>query len=232
MMRVVITGSNRGIGLALVRACLARGDTVFAACRRPEKARYLRALADEPGGDRLHLLPLDVTDAAQIAACVQAVSAQTDGLDLLINNAAINPPGQTWQEITAETFLDVLAVNTVAPLLVARSFVDLLAAGNQPKIANISSGAGSFSRGGSGHYGYRSSKAALNMVTHMMAADLQARGIAAVTINPGWVKTDMGGPGASLEPAESARGVLAVIDALTLETSGRFMNWDGSAHAW
>lgn len=235
MIRYLITGSNRGIGLALVRA-LAADDSarVFAACRQPAQADALNALAGAHP-DRITVVPLDVTDRASIAAAATAVAAQVEGLDVLINNAAINPPAhsQTLASLTADRMLTIFQVNSVAPLMVVQAFVDLLRAGQHPRIVNISSGMGSMqdtTAGGS--YGYRASKAALNMVTRTLAADLRGDGVVTITMNPGWVKTDMGGPGARLEPAESAAGVLRVIAGLTAADNGRFFNWDGTPHPW
>ncbi len=235
MQRYLITGANRGIGLALVKALAGQESArIFATCRKPPAAAALNALADSHP-DRVTVLPLDVTDGASITAAAEAVAAQVDGLDVLINNAGINPPAhyQTLASMAADRMLSILQVNSVAPLMVVQALADLLRAGQNPRIANISSGMGSMADTTSGgHYGYRTSKAALNMVTRILAADLRGDGIVAVTINPGWVKTDMGGPGASLEPAQSAAGVLSVIAGLTSADSGRFFNWDGTPHPW
>jgi NAD(P)-dependent dehydrogenase (short-subunit alcohol dehydrogenase family) len=117
--------------------------------------------------------------------------------------------------------------------VVAQSFLALLRAGTNPRIVNISSGSGSLTRRTEGgEYSYAASKAALNMVTRVLAGNMRGEGITAVMISPGWVKTDMGGPNARLEPAESARGLLSVIDGLTPADSGRFLSYDGSELPW
>ncbi len=209
-MRFFITGTNRGIGLALVRACLARGDTVFAACRQPQAAAELGALR-ERHPERLAVLPLDV----------------------LVNNAAIRPVGERPGSLDADALLRAYAVNSVGPLMVAQRFLDLLRGGERPVIVNVTSQLGSLARKRSGgDYTYNSSKAALNMLTRALAHDVRPLGIIAIMIHPGWVQTDMGGSGAPLTPEESAQGMLDVIDGLTMDDTARFLQWDGSELPW
>ncbi|MBC8170973.1 MAG: SDR family NAD(P)-dependent oxidoreductase, partial [Anaerolineae bacterium] len=145
MVRVLITGANRGIGLELVRQYLQQANSqVFAACRQPDQATALHQLAAEYPA-RLQIIPLEVTDTASRQQAVQMVSQHTNALDVLINNAAINPPdrAQTLQGIETESLLHVLHVNSVAPLMVTQVFVELLKRGNQPCLINISSERGS-----------------------------------------------------------------------------------------
>ncbi len=229
----MITGANRGIGLALVREYLRHPEVqLFAACCRPDAAHDLQALsADHP--DRLVVLPLEVTDPEAVSAVAAAVAARTDGLDALINNAGINPPGQSLAEIDTETMLHVLHVNTVAPLMVTKVFLRLLEGGVSPRVVNVSSIMGSLSHtSGGGYYAYRTSKAALNMVTRIMAGDLRARGITVICLHPGWVRTDMGGGGAPLSPEESAQGIVRVISRLSPADSGHFLQWNGEELPW
>lgn len=224
-MRVLITGANRGIGLELVRQYALRDDvTVFAACRRTSDE--LEALAS----DRVIIVPLDVTDAESIQQSVNCVMGH---LDVLINNAGINRPNQALSVIQPETMLEIFNVNTVAPLMVTRAYLDLLKKSENPRLVNISSSMGSLDdRTYGGSYAYSTSKAALNMVTRGLAADLRSTGITVLTLDPGWVQTDMGGDGAPLTPPESALGIIKVIDGLTAKDSGTFLRWDGSVHAW
>lgn len=238
MQRVLVTGAGRGIGLEVTRQYAERGDQVLAGCRNIGSAPDLRALA-ERHGDRVTVLPLDVTDNASIAASVRRAHAAVDGLDVLINNAAINPgdvtvEGPDGQHVIDGTRMeDILRVNVVAPLVVAQSFLALLHAGTHPRVVNISSGAGSLTDTTSGgDYAYATSKAALNMVTRTFAFNAQGEGITAVMIDPGWVRTDMGGTSADLEPEESARGLLTVIDGLTPRDAGRYLRYDGSELPW
>lgn len=233
MTTILITGANRGIGLELVRQYLDRPDIrILATCRQPEQAAALQTLAQKQP-DRVIIVPLDVSDPASVQTAAQLVAAQTDALDVLINNAGINRPGseQTLTTMDADVMTHILRVNTVGPLLVVQAFVDLLA--DNAKILNVSSQMGAFTAGlPSGSYGYRASKAGLNMITRCMASDLGPRGITTITLHPGWVQTDMGGPNASITTQESAAGLIALADRITPKDNGDFFNWNGEHHVW
>jgi len=234
MRRVMVTGGNRGLGLEFVRQCLARGDLVFAGCRRPENAVDLQALSSTHPG-QLTVLKLDVTNDAAIDASVEVVRSHVDGLDLLINNAGAYPRGETPTTINVTTMLQTFHLNSVAPMIVAQHCLDLLRAGNHPKIVNVSSKMGSLwwkEREGGGDYSYCSSKAALNMLTRTLAFDLRSEGIIVVVMNPGWVQTDMGGSAADLTPVESVHGMLNVIERLTEADTSKFFTWEGWEHPW
>jgi NAD(P)-dependent dehydrogenase (short-subunit alcohol dehydrogenase family) len=238
MQRIFITGAGRGIGLELARQYVQRGDRVLAGCRSPERAPALHELLEQHGSS-LSVIPLEVTDTNSIVQAVRQAGSVVDGLDVLINNAAINPGdaqsmGPDGQPILdASQAVEILRVNSVAPVVVAQSFLALLRRGTNPRVVNISSGAGSLTRKtDGGDYIYPASKTALNMFTRVLAGNMRGEGVTAVMINPGWVKTDMGGPNARLEPSESARGLLAVIDGLTPADSGRFLSYDGSEAPW
>lgn len=234
MRRVLVTGSNRGLGLEFVRQCLAQGDFVFAGCRNPQSAAELRALSIAHP-QSLAILTLDVTDKDSVGASVAAMHQQVDGLDLLINNAGTYPRGETPTTLNAETMLQAFQLNSVAPMVVAQHCLDLLRVGNQPKIANISSKMGSLwwkEREGGGDYSYCSSKAALNMLSRTLALDLHSEGIIVIALTPGWVQTDMGGGDAELTPAESVRGMLDVIARLVKTDSSKFFTWEGQEHPW
>ena len=238
MQRIFSTGAGRGIGLELARQYVQRGDRVLAGCRSPERASALRALLEQHGSS-LSVIPLEVTDTNSIVQAVRQAGSVVDGLDVLINNAATNPGdaqsmGPNGQPILdASQAVEILRVNSVAPVVVAQSFLALLRRGTNPRVVNISSGAGSLtSKADGGEYSYAASKTALNMFTRVLAGNVRKEGVTAVMIGPGWVKTDMGGPNATLEPEESARGLLAVIDGLTIGDSGRFLRYDGSETPW
>jgi NAD(P)-dependent dehydrogenase (short-subunit alcohol dehydrogenase family) len=232
--RILITGASRGIGLELARLYAAAGCRVVAACRRPAAAPAA------PG--RVEMLRLDVTDGESIAAAAQAVAAAVDGLDVLINNAGVYPGAVStplasttaFGLLDAAAMLDVFRVNTVAPVLVAQAFAPLLRRGTEPRLVNVSSDAGSLAmREGKGcRYTYPASKAALNMMTRCLAHDLRADGVIVVSVHPGFVRTDMGGPNAPLAPTETVPSLVRVIDGLTMESSGHFLNWDGKTVAW
>jgi len=232
IMRVFITGTNRGIGLELVRCYLERGEQVFAACRKPEKASELKKLKSSYP-DKLIILKLEVTNQEEIDAAAKAAEGVVDGLDLLINNAGMYVDDETLENITAGQLLDVFGVNAVAPVMVAQRFHRLLKAGEDPKLVNISSRMGSITRTTTGgEYSYTSSKAALNMFTRALAFDLRPNGITTVTLHPGWVLTDMGGEDATLSVQEAVGGIMRVIDNLTPNDIGRFLGWDGEELPW
>ena len=232
MKRVLMTGSNRGIGLALARESLARGDRVFATCRHPDEADDLHALAADYA-DRLTILRLDVTDEETIEASVEAVQSEEDGLELLINNAGVSPSGERLGRLDADTMLNTFHVNAVGPVIVAQAYLDLLRSGHDPKIVNISSRLGSLAQKSSGgRYSYSSGKAALNMLTRALAFDLRSDGITVLTMHPGWVQTDMGGSGAPVAPSDSAQGILRVADELTMSDTGEFYTYQGREVPW
>lgn len=235
MNHVFVTGANRGIGLEIARQLSERPKvTLYAACRNPDAAADLHAVASSARGT-VHILPLEVTDPAQIAAAAERVRSHTDVLDVLINNAAINPDddSQRFGHIDPDVMLHTLHVNTVAPLLIAQAFVDLLAASSLGRIINISSEMGSIAqRTYGGSYAYCASKAALNMSTRGLAADLGRQGIVCVALDPGWVKTDMGGRNAPLAREESVYGLLRVIEHLTRADNGSYKRWNGRSLPW
>jgi NAD(P)-dependent dehydrogenase (short-subunit alcohol dehydrogenase family) len=232
-MRVVVTGANRGLGLEFARQLLARGDRVFATCRQPGAAGALQALAaDHP--QNLTITALDVADPDSIDAAYADIQPQTAALDLLINNAGMSPGGtERLGRFEQDLMLRTLAINAVGPMLVVQRFLDLVKAGDRPKIVNITSGLGSLTnRNGGGAYSYSASKAALNMYTRTLMFDVKKHGIITIVMDPGWVKTDMGGSNAWITPEVSIGGMLAVIDGLTPEHSGRFFLYDGAEIPW
>lgn len=234
MQTILITGANRGIGLALTRAYVARGERVMAACRQPERAEALQALAEEHGA-RLRVVALDVGEVESIRGAVEVVREEAGQLDVLINNAALNPPtqDQALETIDFTAMMDVLRVNTAAPLMVTQQFLPLLRKAQGAKVVNISSDMGSIGQTRSGgDYAYSTSKAALNMVSRLLSFDLARYGIIVAAVDPGWVRTDMGGQHAALAPEESAAGVIGVIDGLTARDSGTFIAYDGARHGW
>lgn len=231
-MRIFITGTNRGIGLELVRRYLERDNRVFAACRKPDEADELQKL-NPKYSNQLTIIKLEVTSQEEIEAAGQVVEGAADGLDLLINNAGMAISGEKLGDLSSDAVLHVFSVNAVAPLMIAKRFCDLLAAGDDPKLINVSSQLGSLARKtDGGRYSYTSSKAALNMFTRALAFDLKPQGITTVTIHPGWVQTDMGGENAPITVQESCEGILQLIDGLALDDSGRFLNWEGEELPW
>ncbi|MEM7324874.1 MAG: SDR family NAD(P)-dependent oxidoreductase [Actinomycetota bacterium] len=230
---IVITGAGRGLGLGLVRCFTERGDRVIGTARTPDGATELAELADR-------VLPLDVSSDQSIAAAATAL-AELGHIDVLINNAGINAGAvgaasdeRGIRDLSREDFLAVMDVNAAGPMLVTRALVPLLVAADGAMVINVSSQLGAMTFGDThgGDIAYNASKSALNMVTVRSATDLAADGIGVVCVHPGWVRTDMGGPSASLGVAESAAALAETTDRLTLADSGRFLRWDGTTHAW
>jgi len=233
---VLITGSNRGIGLGFVRHYAAEGWNVIATCRTPEKAEALMAV--QAAHPRVAVEQLDVTDSDRI----DALAAQYRGqpIDLLINNAAIlgGLPEQKLGGLDYELFEQLMAVNVYAPMKMTEAFADNVAASQQKIIVALTSGLSSISMTSkmSGFYYYRASKAALNMVMRAMRVDLSDRGIIVALVSPGMVGTqllyDSGWRGKSLTPEQSVGGMAAHIDQLTPEDPGEIVNTDGRIIPW
>ncbi len=219
MTTLLITGVARGIGRELALQALAKGWRVFGSVRNAGEA---------PVG--VGEMVFDVTDHAVVRA---AAAAFDETIDVLINNAGIiGPTRQSTLDMDFDGFAQTLAVNTIAPLVVTQAFLPQLKRSNHPRVLTVSSQMGSMSYAKSDRIAYRASKAAVNKVMQGLATDLAPAGIAVAALHPGWVRTDMGGKGADIAPAESAAGILAIAEQLTLATTGRFLNWDGSERPW
>ncbi|MEX1204441.1 MAG: SDR family oxidoreductase [Dongiaceae bacterium] len=226
MPSVLVTGGNRGIGLEFVRQYAAEGWRVHAACRRPETARELAAVEGDVAVHRL-----DVADDRQIATLAELLA--DEALDILVNNAGVGGPREGFGETDTAAWLEVFRANSIAPLHMAERFIDHLMRGRRKLIVSLTSRMGSIADNtGGGYYIYRSSKAALNAAMKSLAIDLAPRGVTVVVFHPGWVKTDMGGPGAQITPQASVAGMRKKIAALGLADSGRFFNYDGGAIPW
>jgi NAD(P)-dependent dehydrogenase (short-subunit alcohol dehydrogenase family) len=233
---VLVTGANRGLGLAFVRQLLARGDRVVAACRYPGKATALNTLVGEHPG-RLHVLPLDVAapkSHAELARELPLVLGDDDSggrLDLLINNAGVLHSGERFGHVGEAHLLDSFRVNAMAPFLLTQTLAPLLADG--ARVANLSSQLGSIANCERfGTPSYNISKAAQNMATRLLAHALAERGIVVLALHPGWVRTDMGGKDATLDAPAAAAGLLRTIDAAGITASGSFLDWQGQTLPW
>jgi len=217
----VVTGANRGIGLALTRELSQRGYQVLAACRQATPA--LSALAVEVAEG------VDVTEAAGVDRLAAAVGDRN--VDLLINNAGILLWGDQLDALDVDGIRHQFEVNALGPLLVTAKLRARLQQG--AKVALITSRMGSIDDNTSGgFYGYRMSKAALNMAGKSLAEDLKRQGVAVAILHPGMVKTDMVGDHGQIEPEQAAQGLLARVDALSLATSGGFWHANGERLPW
>jgi len=230
--RFAISGANRGLGLEFVRQLLTRGDRVIAGCRHPGRALKLTELAAAHPG-HLHVVPLDLDKEKSIAAFAREAMMTSECLDVLINGAGVLVSGERFGELGTKTFAETFHTNVIGPLLLTQALAPALARGTQARVINISSELGSLADTTGFHTpSYAVSKAALNMVTRLLAAELGAQNIGVVSLHPGWVRTDMGGVSAPLGASESVAGMLRVIDALKPADSGRFLDYHGATLAW
>ena len=221
---VLITGANRGLGLEFARQYAADGWNVIGTARKPDAADALKALG-------VRVLQLDVTDRNSVRSLADALDEAP--VDLLINNAGIFPRASRILDVDIDDYLRTLAVNTAGPVLVTGAVLPNLRRGDMKKIVNITSQLGSIgnnTRGG--FYGYRESKAALNMFTRTLAGELQSEGFICLALHPGWVATDMGGTDAPLTPEQSVSGMRDVIDSLKPEDNGAYRSHEGDVVPW
>lgn len=223
MQTVLVTGSNRGIGLALCKQLKQRGFQVIATCRHAstELIELGMEIIDQ----------VDVSDPESLQALAQKIAGRR--LDWLINNAGI-AGGLGLRDIdanTVESFIRMYQVNSLGPLLTTQSLLDNLSSGC--KVGLVTSRMGSIEDNDSGgSYAYRMSKAALNAAGKSLSIDLKPKGIAIAILHPGWVRTDMTGHGGLIDSDESARGLLDRMAELTLETSGTFWHMNGDVLPW
>jgi NAD(P)-dependent dehydrogenase (short-subunit alcohol dehydrogenase family) len=231
MASILITGANRGLGLEFARQYSADGWQVFAACRNPATAQTLHRLAKDTKG-KLTVVAIDVTDLESVRSAARHLS--NTAIDVLINNAGISGASQqTTGNVDYEAWARVFDVNTMGPLRLIEAFSDHVARSERRLVVTITSGMGSITDNTSGgSHAYRTSKAAVNMVTRSAAIDLAPRRIACVVVNPGWVKTDMGGSAARMTPEQSVSALRRLIEKLGPEQSGKFYNYDGREYPW
>lgn len=223
MSTVLVTGANRGIGLALVQFHRARGDAVIAACRHDSEALRRSGARIETGAD--------VTDEAAVAALAQRLGDTR--VDTLWLNAGVLAT-ESLGRIDAAGFESLrrqFEVNALGPLRVAQALAAKLGKGS--KIGILTSRMGSVADNDSGgYYGYRASKAAVNAIGKSLAVDLSPRGVAVFLLHPGYVATDMVGGHGDIQPAQAAERLVTVLDRLGLEQTGTFWHSNGSALPW
>jgi NAD(P)-dependent dehydrogenase (short-subunit alcohol dehydrogenase family) len=220
MPTALVTGASRGIGREFVRQYRAEGWRVIATCRDPAASGL---------DGEVH--PLDVADPTGVAALAAALRGET--IDLLINNAGVSGPrGYDVGAIPFDAWEEVLRTNTLGPLWVAEALLDEVARSERRLMVFLSSVLGSIGQGGGGYYLYGSSKAALNKAVKSLSVDLRPRGVGCLLFHPGWVRTDMGGAGASVSVDASVRGMRKVIEGWSMAQTGTFVDYTGAAIPW
>ncbi|PHY19747.1 SDR family oxidoreductase [Caulobacter sp. BP25] len=234
---ILVTGANRGIGLEHVRQALAAGQFVIAACRSPEKAGELDQL-HQRFPERLRIEQLDTGGAASIAA----LASRLDGtpIDILINNAGLYGGGwddsaarQTLAGMDYEQWEEILRVNVIGVFRLTAALLPNLKLSERKLVVMMSSDLGSIANNKQGQsHAYRSSKAALNMLTKGLSVDLREQGVTVMSMAPGWTQTDLGGANAPWPVDESVRRQRAVLAEMTLARGGEFLNLKGETVPW
>ena len=235
----VVTGANRGIGLHLVDQLQHRGWRVVAGCRHPDDAGMLYALRP------MALLALDVSDPVSVSHFRDELRTHAEHVDLIVNNAGVMSAagGRVGEASAADQAVNgplaaldgeqidrVMSVNATGPLLVTQALASMLRPG--AAVVNVSSRLGSLSLATASSYGYSMSKAALNMVTTILARELGPHGVVCVAVSPGWVRTDMGGDDARLDPREATSGMADLIGRLHPADNGTFVDYLGEEIPW
>ena len=230
MTSVLITGANRGLGFGFVKSFLAKNINVICTTRNISGSKeLLECKKNYP--DNLEILELDLLEKKSENILSDLLSDKP--IDIFINNAGVGNSNQRFGVVSSKPWLDVLKVNLIAPLTLTQSIIENIKKGSEKKIYFLSSQLGSIGDNSSGGmYIYRSSKTALNQVVKSLSVDLKPMGITVISLHPGWVKTDMGGPNAPVQIDESIKGMMQVIDRTDIRDTGRFLNYDGKELPW
>ena len=231
MATILITGSARGIGYELVKQYADAGDRVYATTRSPERADALKAVADASGG-RVTLHKMDVGDMASVKAFAAEIGDTP--IDILINNAGVwgGLETQIFDNMDYDNWAFEFNVMAMGPWRVMQTFWDNVLGSDQKKIVTMTSQVAAHAYDHSVGYSYASAKAAVNRLVTALAEEKKDTGATIVLMHPGWVKTDMAGDVADIEPVESAVGCHKVIDEMTRDDNGKFLKWDGGIHPW
>uniref|UniRef100_A0A667ZKR4 Zgc:158868 n=1 Tax=Myripristis murdjan TaxID=586833 RepID=A0A667ZKR4_9TELE len=242
---ILVTGSNRGIGLELVKQLLdntGQEDHIYACCREPEGAGAEVRLSTPP---QVTIVQLDTSDEDSVTAAVQVVGERVtaSGLNLLINNAAINKPASPalLSATSKADMMEVFETNVAGPFLLAKFHLLFCFCGQmscrRSAIINMSTLVSSIEKCPQNFhivqmYPYRTSKAALNMLTRCLAEDFRKHSILVTGVHPGWVITDMGGKEAPMTPQQSVLGMLSMMSSLSDKDSGKLVDWMGNQIPW
>lgn len=243
MKIALVTGAYKGLGFEWCRQLGKQGYKVILTARNLEKAHEAAELLNE---QELVIYPkaLEITDEKQIEEIAVWASEMFGRIDLIVNNAGINPKDYVdksrmakafyLKDLNAKEMLDVIHINSIAPLLVVKHFKQLLTKSEKPIVINISSWLGSVTNlKFGGHYGYVGSKNLLNVLNKSMANELKQENIICINVNPGWVQTDMGGLKAQFTTEQAVTNMLTnIISRVSISDSGKFLNFDGSEHPW
>lgn len=225
MTSIFITGIGRGIGFELARQALDKGWEVAGSVRSDQDRQRLAETLPA-----VSVLEFDVTD---FDAVENAAATFSSPIDILINNAGIiGPARQSTADMDFDGFAKTLQINSLAPLKVSQAFLPHLKKGRQARLITISSRMGLMQHAQSDHIAYRASKSTVNKIMQALATDLEADNICVIAMHPGWVQSDMGGPGADISVGKSAAGILKVISGLDMSDTGQFINWDGQRMDW
>ena len=236
MSTVLITGANRGLGLEFAKQYASEGWQTIATTRQLAKVNELQQLASKHSNLSWH--ELNITDDVSIEDFVKALDGKP--IDVLLHNSGIYPrEGQKIGEIDYDGWREALETNLFGTIKLTEALLDNVAVSERKQIAAISTSmaslrgvqGGSVAQAGTS-YQYRTSKTALNMALSILAKELEPRGISVVMIDPGWVKTDMGGPHAQLTPEQSIAGIRKVLAGNPKEISGKFLGHDGVVRPW
>jgi NAD(P)-dependent dehydrogenase (short-subunit alcohol dehydrogenase family) len=224
---VLITGANRGLGLEFVKQYAIDNYEVIACARKLNKKDSLHKLQESY--KNISIFPLDIQNFTSIDQLAKTLKKP---IDILINNAGVYPDSSI-DHIDYDAWLDAFKINTLAAFKMTKAFLPHLKKGDLKKVASLTSKMGSIDdNSGGGEYLYRSSKTALNMVMKSLSIDLKPYDLSLITLHPGWVRTDMGGPNGLIDADESVAGMKRQIDKLSVKTTGQFIAYDGKKIPW
>jgi len=229
---ILVTGSNRGLGLEWARQYAGEGWRVFATCRFPEQASELQALATQSKHVTLHRL--DVTRADELGMLCKELNDEP--IDIVVNNAGVYH--EQWGQdplgrINYDDWQHTLSVNTLGPMRVSEALIEHVARSRKKLIVSITSHMGSIADITSANdYAYRSSKAALNAVMKGLSIEVREQGVGVLLLHPGWARTRMGGDSAPLSTQQSVTAMRQLVDQFTLSQSGTFLRYDGTVVPW
>ncbi|KIL43053.1 SDR family oxidoreductase [Jeotgalibacillus campisalis] len=229
-MNIFITGANRGLGYALVQKGLIEGHRIFAGVRTLDSTSGKELIKQMETTDQLIVLQVDVTNEDSVVHAKEKILAHSGSLDVIINNAGtLLEVESEIEELDIEACRQSFDVNTLGPLRVIKHLLPLLKKGSQPSILNISSDAGSLTNANGGNYPYGMSKAALNMLGEKLDRSLKEEDIQVLSIHPGWLRTDMGGQKAALDPMEPTDGIFRMLERkIHVSEGSRFVDFKGN----